>query len=120
MNIKSIANNLLPFDIKKVGRDPKTQASADRDGNGKREDTPKKTPRRNLSKEELENAIKYLKELKGIKDNNLNVRLVLQNGIPVVLVEDHLGKVVRRIPETELSMLDTTEKSKGNLLDKSL
>ncbi len=56
MNIRTIANNLLPFEIKKVDRDPKTEASAERDGNGKREESPKKEPRRNLSQEELDAA----------------------------------------------------------------
>ena len=45
-----------------------------------------------------------------------------QNGVPVVFIEDQKGKVIRRIPETELSMLDLTEKDneKGSLLNKSL
>ena len=120
MNIKSIANNLIPFEAKRVVRDTKTEASADRDANGKREDDRKKAPRRNLSEEELAAAIKFLKEVKGIKDHNLNVRLVRMDGIPVALIEDQKGKVVRRIPETELSMLETNEKNTGNLLDKSL
>ena len=119
MNIKSIANNLIPFDIKKVTR-TKAEASSDRDADGKRDQNSGRSPRRNLSEDELTAAIKYLKELKGIKDNNLNVRLVKENNVPVALIEDQLGKVVRRLPETELSMLDTSEKSKGNLLDKSL
>ncbi len=120
MNIKSVANNLIPFDVKRITRDQKAEASSDRDGNGKREEENKKEPRRNLSEEELQAAVAHLKELKGVKDHNLNVRLVRQNGVPVALVEDGNGKVVRRIPETELSLLDTGEKSKGNLLDKSL
>jgi uncharacterized FlaG/YvyC family protein len=119
MNIKSIANNLIPFDVKKITR-TRAEASSDRDADGKREDSPKKQPRRNLSEEELSAAINYLKELKGVKDHNLNVRLGRENGVPVALIEDNKGKIVRRIPETELSMLDTNEKSKGNLLDKSL
>jgi uncharacterized FlaG/YvyC family protein len=110
---------LIPFDVKKITR-TRAEASSDRDADGKRENSPKKQPRRNLSEEELNNAIKHLKELKGVKDHNLNVRLARENGVPVALIEDHKGKVVRRIPETELSMLDTNEKSKGNLLDKSL
>lgn len=120
MNIKSIASQLLPFDIKKINRETKTQASSERDPSGKREDSPKKAPRRNLSDEELQAAVNFLKELKGVKDNNLNVRLVRQNNIPIVLIEDQTGKVVRRIPETELSLLEINEKTKGNLLDKSL
>ena len=119
MNIKSIAGNLIPFDVKKITR-TRAEASSDRDADGKREDAPKRSPRRNLSEEELLAAIKHLKELKGVKDNNLNVRLVRENGIPVALIEDQKGKIVRRLPETEMSLLDTSEKSKGNLLDKSL
>ncbi len=120
MNIKSIANNLIPLEIKKISRDAKAEASSDRDANGKREDPPKREPRRNLSQEELDAAVSFLKELKGVKDHNLTVRLVRQNGVPMALVEDATGKVVRRLPETELSLLDPSEKSKGNLLDKSL
>ena len=114
MNIKSIANNLLPFDVKKVVRNNRTEASSDRDAEGKREEAPKKQPRRNLSEDELNAAIAYLKNLKGVKDNNLTVRLVRQNNVPVAIVEDHTGKIIRRIPETELSMLDVLDRGFGH------
>jgi len=120
MNIRSIANNLIPFEVRKLKKDAKAEASSERDANGKNEKEPQKQPRRNLSEEELTAALNHLKELKGVKDNNLNVRLVRQNGVPIVFVEDQKGNIVRRIPETELSLLDLGEKAKGNLLDKSL
>lgn len=120
MNIKSVANNFLAPEIKKLKRERKTESSTDRDPTQDQSGKNDQTPKRNLTEEELNSAISFLKELKGVKDNNLSVRLAKENDVPVVFIEDALGKIIRRIPETELSLLTQKEKSKGNLLDKSL
>lgn len=118
MNIKSVGNPLQPFEIRKADKDKRAEASADRDptqdqGRGG------ESPRRNLSDEELSAAVEHLKQIPGVKDNNLNVRLSRENGIPVVFIEDGTGKVVRRIPEAELSTLNKIPKAKGNILDRA-
>src|SRR4051812_39688613 len=104
MNIKSVASNLIPFEVKSARR-KRAEASSDRDPNARQEGNQGQTPKRNLSDEEILAAIQFLKGLKGIKDNNLTVRLEKREGTVNVFIEDMSGKVVRRIPEAELSQL---------------
>jgi len=123
MNIKSIAGQLLPFEVRKIKKETRSEASTERDANGQNEGQQEgRQPRRNLSENEIQAAISYLKELPGVKDNNLQVRLISANNVPVVLIEDIKGKVVRRIPESELSMLPVGQepRQKGNLINKSM
>ena len=59
----------------------------------------------------------YLEGLPGVKDNGLTVRKEIKDGVTLVYVVDRDGKVVRRIPESELAGLsDRREKKSGQLL----
>lgn len=118
MNIKSVTGPVLPQEIKQVERKAK-DASADREptpqGDGGQREHHK------MSDEEVQQALEFLKNLKGIKDNNLNIRLETKDGTLVVYIEDYTGKIIRRIPETELWFLTREkDKSKGNLFDKAM
>lgn len=123
MNIKSLVNNILPLDIRqklKVEKREKADASADRDPHGQQErgGEPQK---RKLTEEELKAAVEHLKGLPGVKDHNLQVRLVSADGVHVVYVEDIKGQVIRRIPESELSQLTIDkDKKKGQILDRAM
>lgn len=123
MSIKGIgAAQILPFDVVKTDT-RKTRNTADRDpqqnlGQGS-EELPK---RHKFTDDEIQEIIAYLKELKGVKENNLQIR-VERNGDRVVLfVEDIFGKVISRLPDTALMGLlnRPKDKIKGNLLNKSL
>lgn len=118
MNIKSIGSALPPFEIRNIDKNKRTEGSADRDPHpdqGRGDETPK----RHLSDEEIQAAVEHLKQIPGVKDNNLTVRLVKENGIVVVFIEDPSGKIIRRIPEAELSTLNKIAKPKGNILDRA-
>ena len=130
MDVKQAARSILPLSLGKVSeaklRDATTseaKTTSDRDANGQQPqgDAP---PKRNLTDEELQEAMKILESLPGVKDNGLTFRLMRgENGVPVVHVEDRLGKIVRRIPESELSQLkarNVDPKSTGNLLNKAM
>ncbi|MGE3972891.1 MAG: flagellar protein FlaG [Bdellovibrionales bacterium] len=121
MNIKSVAHNILPLEITKIRRS-QSEKAGDRDPNAQSDGGGGDATKRHLSEEEIQKAIAHLKELKGVKDNNLQIRLHKKDGITIVFVEDHLGKVIRRIPEAELYHLTTQDKNteKGHLLNKSL
>ncbi len=118
MNIKSVTGPLIPQDLKKVESRAR-DTSADRDptpqnGDGKQDN-------HKMSDDELENALNFLKNLKGVKDNNLHLRVEKNDGTIVVFIEDISGKVIRRIPENDLWHLTRdAEKSKGNLFDKAM
>lgn len=123
MDIKGVFRNVIPF----VGRTDeakarqKTDANNDREGNGQAATGGEDQRRRQLTDEEIANAIKYLEGLAGVKDNNLTVRAETKDGITVVYVQDRDGKVVRRIPESELSLLaGAPQKKTGHLLNKAM
>jgi len=125
MDIKGVVRNLipLPWAVKSANEarstHSKTNADNDREGNGQAAGEEQK--RRKLSPEEIADAVNYLKELPGVKENSLNIRLEQVEGVTVVYVEDRFGKLVRRIPESELAFLTADrEKKSGHLLNKAL
>ena len=132
MDVKGAIRNILPFaqptasEVKRKqeasNQNRQTEATADREGNGQSQGNGEEA-RRNLSEEEIQEAIKILEALPGVKDNGLTFKLVRTDGVPVVYVEDRTGKVVRRIPETEVSQVKSRtggEKKTGNLLNKTM
>lgn len=126
MDIKNVVRNIIPLAVGSAKAqkgpektDSKTDANNDREGNGQA--AGEEQQRRKLSEAEIEDAVSYLRELPGIKDNNLTVRLETKNDITVVLIVDSLGKVVRRIPEIELGMLTANrEKKSGHLFNRAM
>jgi uncharacterized FlaG/YvyC family protein len=124
MNIKGLVSNVIPFPVKK-NDEAKAKSALDtdneKDGNGQ-SSTGGDQRRRNLTPEEIIEAVKHLENLQGVKDNGLKVRQETNDGITVVYVEDRDGKVVRRIPESELSLLTggNRERKSGQLLNKAL
>lgn len=125
MDIKGVVRNLIPFPsaVKSASEarntHSKTNADNDREGNGQAAGEEQK--RRKLSPEEITDAVKYLEDLPGVKENSLRVRMEQVDGVTVVYVEDRNGKLVRRIPESELALLTANrEKKSGHLLNKAL
>ena len=122
MNIKGVVGNLIPVDfgkrdLRKTRNEPDRDAQQGGQGGGE----PPKHHR--FTEEELAAALKMLKELPGIKENNLQFRVERNNDRIVIFVEDPTGKVIRRIPDLELWSLYTSRQSdspRGNLLNKSL
>jgi uncharacterized FlaG/YvyC family protein len=121
MDIKNV-RNILPFSVTAkpdVKSRSKTDAASDRDGNGQASGEGEKR-RRHLSPEEIDEAVKHIEDLPGVKENGLIVRLEQRDDTVVVYVEDRDGKIVRRIPEADLSLLSTAkEKKSGHLLNKA-
>lgn len=130
MDVKNAIRNILPFSRNPVSETKRREllqgdgkASADRDPNPQDPNHHEEPPKRGLTEEEIQAAIKHLETLPGVKDNGLRIRLEKNDGIPVVYVEDRNGKVVRRIPESELSQIkarSTDSKSTGHLLNKAM
>ncbi len=113
---------MIPLTIKKSDEaktTSKLDADNEKEGNGQAQGEGHK--RRSLNPEEIQDAIKYLEGLAGVKDNNLTVRLDSHDGISIVYVEDRDGKIVRRIPESDLaSLTENRQKKSGNLLNKAM
>ena len=123
MDIKSVLRNSWPFNVQapsKVAKQARTGEASDRDGNGQSQQQEQK-PKRNLTPEELKEAVAYLEALEGVKLNNLKIRLATNEGVTLVYIEDQQGKLIRRIPESELSLLTTNrQKKSGNLINKAM
>lgn len=100
-----------------------TKASADKDADG-RQQNPGEESHRNLSDEEIQEAISILESMAGVKDSGLKFKLVRgEAGVPVVHVEDRDGKIVRRIAEAELGQVKArtaSNKTTGNILNRAM
>lgn len=127
MDIKNIVRTVIPFanssakEVRETSARVKTDDTTEREGNGQQAGE-EQQKRRNLTPEELDDAVKHLQALPGLKDNNLSVRLEHNaEGIAFILVTDGYGKVVRRIPESEISTLvDGKERKSGHLLNRAM
>lgn len=121
MDIKGVVRQFTPntAKVKPADKPPTTVETSDRDANGQ---TPNQGDERNrhLTSEQIAEAVKYLESLDGVKEHGLKVRMETKNDVTVVFIEDRDGKIVRRIPASELSLLnrDATKKS-GQLLNKA-
>jgi uncharacterized FlaG/YvyC family protein len=123
MNIKGVVGNLIPIDlVKRSERKRQTQETQDRDpqqggsGGGEPE-------QHRFSEEELKEALAVLRENPGIKTHNLQLRVEWTKGRVVVFVEDPTGKIIRRIPDTELWAIvknKGNQSQRGTLLNKAL
>lgn len=112
----------MPTDLVKTDRRV-TNKTGDRDpgqGGAGGEQPPQQ---HRFTDSELDEALKLLKELPGIKENNLSFRVEKNDARVVVFVEDSHGKIVRRIPDTELWQLLVNKRKdpvRGNLLNKAM
>ena len=122
MNIKGVnVNNVLPIEPKqRVEGSTRAKASADRDADGKREQTGEE-PKRHLNQQEFDEALKILEDLPGLKANNLTIKVEQHEDHRVILVLDPQGGIVRRLSESQL-WLATRDKDRqtGKILDKAM
>ncbi len=124
MNIKSLSNSLSAMDrsdkAENIQKRVKSEnTSADRDPKGQREKEKDENDKQFLNDEEMEQALKTLKSFEGIKGSYLKVELVVNEVARHVLITDPQGKIVRRIPESELWPLVQAAERKGHLIDKT-
>lgn len=131
MDVKGIVRNILPFanssaaEVRRreradEARNSTTSETGDREGNGQSQ-SEGDGKRRGLTEEEIKAAIQTLEAVPGVKDAGLVLKLTRTDGIPVVTIEDRSGKIVRRIPESELSLvLKSKDKKTGNLFNKAM
>ena len=120
MNVKTIANNISNIVPQKKSDDAKAvkseQSHEDRDADGRRqrEQQPKKE---SFTDEEILKALNYLKNVEGIKSNNLQVSFENSNGTVVYFLKEPSGKVIRRLIGADVWTLMVSEAEKGHLLD---
>lgn len=126
MDIKGIARHILPFTTKAQQTEmaakarSHTDASGDREGSGQAASEERK--KREYTPEEVQEVVKHLESLSGVKDSGLTVRVAKADDVTVIYVEDRNGKTVRRIPEIEFGALlasRAAKKKSGNLLNRT-
>ena len=122
MNIKGLVSNLLPIDFgKRYLRKTRNEPERDAQQGGQGGQQPPQHHR--FTDEELTAALKMLRELPGIKENNLQIRVERNEERIIIFVEDPTGKIIRRIPDLELWAMflrQQTDSPRGNLLNKAL
>lgn len=125
MDIKNALNAILPPTLKQktaVDRTIKAGNTTDRDANGQTtyDQNQQQQQRPPMTPEELQKAMRHLREFPAVKEHNLAVELVEQEGKRFILLKEPDGKILRRISEAELwtlpIMSHTDPKPKGQLL----
>lgn len=124
MDIKNALNQVIPIGLRTKGPVQKTiksDSTTDRDANGQQAFGGQQEQHREpMSEEQLQKALEHLRGLAVVKDHGLSVELIDQAGRKFVLLKEASGKVIRRIPESELWTLQIMQdEKKGQLLNKS-
>lgn len=122
MNIKTVVTNpILPVEAKKrIDGNSRSQATTDRDANG-RQDGAQQELKRHLTQQEFDDAIKILEETPGLKTNSLIIQIETKDDCRVVNITDASGNIIRRLSESQL-WTATRDKNKqtGKILDKAM
>ena len=125
MDIKGALNQVIPLQLRakdNVQKAIKSDSATDRDANGQQAFGDPKGDQHHgpMSDEQLQKAIEHLKSLSVVKDNALVVELIQVQEKKFVVLKEPNGKVIRRIPESELWSLKAMEEDKrGQILNKS-
>ena len=125
MNIKTISIPMQPTEAKKT--EPKKdvrsdEASSDRDADGRRQQEGRGEKHEFTDAEKLE-ALKLLKGLPGVTENNLQIKMDYNNEVLFYLITDLKGNRVRRLSVNDVwgLMLAKLNKSKtGHLLNTAM
>jgi|GEM_PF-821429 hypothetical protein len=128
MNIKGLLGNMITVPIrneesatvKKAEKTIKSDEAHDREPDGQQSFSNQEKDKGPMSDEQFKQALELMKNLPSVKDQNWKVESHLENGKKFILVKDHLGQVIRRIPEMELWTLPFDKDARtGQLLKKS-
>lgn len=124
MNIKGFISNILPDmkikNVEGIGKTIQSDQTNDRDANGQEGYSQQQGQQHPpMSEEQLEKSMEHLRGLSVFKEHKWSVSLERSENGVYVLVQDNLGTLIRRIPETELWTLPSDDSPKGQLLKKS-
>lgn len=122
MNIRSVSNPTVATDVKATADTKQLklgESHQDRDADGRQQEKePDKSP---LSEQELERAKAYFEGLDSLKTNGLSITLEeSESSMRVFIIKDHLGNIVRRIPEFEMRLLvQDKDRKSGKIFDRA-
>jgi hypothetical protein len=125
MNIKSLNPQTVSLEYAKgvnEKKEVKSSEAGDRDADGRRE-SDQRAPKHQLTDEELEFVLEALNSLSGVKDKNLVVSHIENEGHYTFLIKDPYGEILRRLSTNdawEIYLNHNSEKTTGQLLDKAV
>lgn len=123
MDLKGIGKPIGPPPVQhreRVERSISSEKTLDREGNGQAAYGDGGQQHPPMSDEQFKKALEHLRSLQVVKDNQLEAVEVTAKGKRFIVLREPSGKVIRRIPESELWTLQTVkENEKGQLLSKS-
>lgn len=123
MDIRGFAKIFNPLAIQgpeRVEKGIKSDTTHDREGNGQMPSGNDSEHREPMSEDQFEQAIEHLKKHQVFKDNNLEILVQKVESKRFVIIREPNGKVLRRIPESELwSLQAIKDNEKGQLLSKT-
>lgn len=123
MDIKHALNQILPINLRtkdNVQKSIKSDSTTDRDANGQQTFGENREQHEPMTEEQLNKALEHLKNLTAVKDHNLIVELSAVDGRNFIFLKEPNGKLIRRIPESELwSLQILQDDKKGQILNKS-
>ena len=125
VDIKGALNQIIPLNLRskdQVQRTIKSDSTTDRDANGQQSSgDPNQHQKEPMSEEQLQKALEHLKALPAVTENHLEFEVTQKDGRYLVLLKEPGGKVVRRIPDSELWTLQImrADDKRGQILNKS-
>ncbi len=125
MNIKGLNPQTISLDYAKgvtKKKEMKSTETSDRDADGKK-NPEERPPKHQLTEEELQEVLKALNALSGVKEKQLKVTFTENEGHYVFYIKDPYGEVLRRLSTNDawgISLSHSADESKGNLLDKAV
>lgn len=123
MDLKGIGKPIGPLPIQtreRVERSINSEKTGDREGNGQAAFGDGQQHHQPMSDEQFQKAKEHLENLQAVKDNHLEVVEYHSEGKRFLLLREPNGKVIRRIPESELWTLQNVKNNeKGQLLSRT-
>ncbi len=123
MDLKGIGKPVGPLPVQhreRVERSISSEKTLDREGNGQAAYGDGGQQHPPMSEEQFKKAIEHLRNLQAVKDNHLEVVEHNVDGKRFVVLREPSGKIIRRIPESELwSLQGVKDSEKGQLLSKT-
>jgi uncharacterized FlaG/YvyC family protein len=123
MDVKGIAKIINPITIHgkdRVDKSIRSDNTQEREGNGQMPTGEDSEQKGSMNEEQFQQALDHLKKHQIFKDHQLEIQIQFISEKRFVIIKESNGKILRRIPESELwSLIHSKDSDKGQLLSKT-
>ena len=123
MNIRGLNTSPISPVEPKARVDGKTRmqsSTSDRDADGRRERSEGEPPK-TLKQEEFDQALEVLRNMPGLKSNELILKVEMEGAQRITSIVDPAGVVIRRLTEAQLwAATRDKDRQTGKILDKAM